>query len=918
MSFFWTSSITNEPENSLDTGVTVSNSRPSSSLQQQNKNIKERFGGIETESRQVPFLPDENLTIESIYDFYVHTLFPAVMSSLPLLGRRLFHDTQSVLHDSFQRFVNFILPDYWTSSSSYSHPQLPSFRRIWEENAADLSVSDFLLRHFDTNHDGKISPEELFHVDEMLLSRILPRSDETWWSWFSREWPLLDWKVGLFLWRTFGGVLLTLAVLSIVPGRLHGWSARVLRWPILGLTYFLIAVELMVYIVIRIFIRIAEYIIARPKHRALRQQMAKSQSYEEWYGYAEDLDRSQKRDVWIRRIKDQTSFHYNWSFVQDLIRDLRNAREQGDSILALAVIQQCTRKNVGGIMSEDLFSYTNTGEPKAVVREFIEEAVQTLHWLTDEALHIPVDDSAQQQSNEKRTYEEQMEETVQAEKDKIWKSLTNLFGNGEDGKQNDDVKTKDGNETHSPESAPHQDIESRTDNPLPSFHRQEVLTFLKRARAAYGRTALCLSGGAMMGVYHFGHVRALLETGSLPNIISGTSAGSIIGAILCTRKDDELDRDLRPEILVHKLTCFSRPWRERISSLVKTGSMFDVDEWLELLKWFCRGDMTFAEAYRLTGRVFCITLSPTTKKAPPVLINYLSAPNVTIASAVVASAAVPGFVAPVRLRIKDSNGVVQKGGAKDEAYFDGSIKQDIPTTGLAEMLNCQFFVTAQCNPHIVPMFYNSKGGVGRPSRWSSGAQEDSWRGGFLLAALEMYLKNDMKAKFVFLRDLEAAVGFTSELLTQDFVGTTTIVPQVSFKDYFGLFENPSLEQLQRCCHAGSVAAYEHTVMIQMHYSISDALEECIAKLETNKRKVHIRRRTKLGSASMTRGDPKGGVVEESTEARIQPTVENTQTFLVGGLTSDGLKVRTAFNESSDDTDRESEYDEFEADWTDLK
>lgn len=918
MSFFWTSSITNEPENSLDTGVTVSNSRPSSSLQQQNKNIKERFGGIETESRQVPFLPDENLTIESIYDFYVHTLFPAVMSSLPLLGRRLFHDTQSVLHDSFQRFVNFILPDYWTSSSSYSHPQLPSFRRIWEENAADLSVSDFLLRHFDTNHDGKISPEELFHVDEMLLSRILPRSDETWWSWFSREWPLLDWKVGLFLWRTFGGVLLTLAVLSIVPGRLHGWSARVLRWPILGLTYFLIAVELMVYIVIRIFIRIAEYIIARPKHRALRQQMAKSQSYEEWYGYAEDLDRSQKRDVWIRRIKDQTSFHYNWSFVQDLIRDLRNAREQGDSILALAVIQQCTRKNVGGIMSEDLFSYTNTGEPKAVVREFIEEAVQTLHWLTDEALHIPVDDSAQQQSNEKRTYEEQMEETVQAEKDKIWKSLTNLFGNGEDGKQNDDVKTKDGNETHSPESAPHQDIESRTDNPLPSFHRKEVLTFLKRARAAYGRTALCLSGGAMMGVYHFGHVRALLETGSLPNIISGTSAGSIIGAILCTRKDDELDRDLRPEILVHKLTCFSRPWRERISSLVKTGSMFDVDEWLELLKWFCRGDMTFAEAYRLTGRVFCITLSPTTKKAPPVLINYLSAPNVTIASAVVASAAVPGFVAPVRLRIKDSNGVVQKGGAKDEAYFDGSIKQDIPTTGLAEMLNCQFFVTAQCNPHIVPMFYNSKGGVGRPSRWSSGAQEDSWRGGFLLAALEMYLKNDMKAKFVFLRDLEAAVGFTSELLTQDFVGTTTIVPQVSFKDYFGLFENPSLEQLQRCCHAGSVAAYEHTVMIQMHYSISDALEECIAKLETNKRKVHIRRRTKLGSASMTRGDPKGGVVEESTEARIQPTVENTQTFLVGGLTSDGLKVRTAFNESSDDTDRESEYDEFEADWTDLK
>ena len=65
---------------------------------------------------------------------------------------------------------------------------------------------------------------------------------------------------------------------------------------------------------------------------------------------------------------------------------------------------------------------------------------------------------------------------------------------------------------------------------------------------------------------------------------------------------------------------------------------------------FTCGDMTFAEAYRKTGRIFCVTLSSTTKKAPPVLLNYLTAPDVTIASAVIASAAVPGFVPPVRLQ----------------------------------------------------------------------------------------------------------------------------------------------------------------------------------------------------------------------------------------------------------------------------
>ena len=33
---------------------------------------------------------------------------------------------------------------------------------------------------------------------------------------------------------------------------------------------------------------------------------------------------------------------------------------------------------------------------------------------------------------------------------------------------------------------------------LPPIHREKVRIFLKRAKAAYGRTCLCLSGGAMM------------------------------------------------------------------------------------------------------------------------------------------------------------------------------------------------------------------------------------------------------------------------------------------------------------------------------------------------------------------------------------------------------------------------------------
>lgn len=154
-----------------------------------------------------------------------------------------------------------------------------------------------------------------------------------------------------------------------------------------------------------------------------------------------------------------------------------------------------------------------------------------------------------------------------------------------------------------------------------------------------------------------------------------------------------------------------------------------------------------------------------------------------IGSAVIASAAVPGLINPVRLEVKGPDGKISYQGEKDQTYWDGSIEQDIPTSGLAEMLNCQFFIAAQCNPHIVPFFYNPRGGVGRPTRWSSGKRIDAWRGGFLLSALEMYLKSDMIAKSHFLNDIEAAIGFTSSMFIQQFVGSTTIVPQVSLIDY---------------------------------------------------------------------------------------------------------------------------------------
>jgi predicted acylesterase/phospholipase RssA len=793
-----------------------SSSSSSSSLSRQSADKSSQHESSSASSSPLPHHhhheSTEPLTPDSVYAFYAQHIFPAVVASLPILWNRLTTDTTAWLGRSSKKALDFVLPAWITSIDHYQGERWAmsaptNLVELWQtalESSANHtgSMADFMLKYFDTNGDGHISPSELLNMTE-IVSRFQSPQHVTFWAWFSREWPLMDWKLGVFLWRSFGGLLLVMALLSIMPGRLHSWSGKILRWPILIVTLFLIIVELMVYIVIRVVIRIAEVLIASPKHRALRRKMASAESYETWYQYAAALDISQKRDKWQRTVKDHTSYRYNWALIRHLMDDMRSARVKHDVFLAQAILQQCTRKNVGGIMSEDLFSYTNTGEPKYMVKEFVEEVTKTMIWITDESLRMPESNMGPSEAEAKKTYVHNLERKVRNEKDKLWKGVLEwaMLSFGAEGAEaqahnNKSPPPKQVSIGRPRISSDHTHGSDGTSNAsegvpkaLPHFHKEELIAFLKRARSAYGRTALCLSGGAMMGMYHFGHLQGLMETDCLPHIVSGTSAGAVVAAIVCTRTNEELRRDLRPEVAGPKMKCFARSWSERLKSVWKNGRMFSGEEWLDMIQWFTCGNMTFEEAYKKTGRIYCITLASTTKKAPPVLINYTTAPNVTIASAVIASAAVPGFISPVRLQVKDPDGTVRSAG--DETYFDGSIEHDIPVNGLAEQLNCQFFVAAQCNPHVVPFFFNAKGGVGSPSRWRSGEQDASWRGGFLLAALEMYLKNDMKAKFRFLNEMEVAVGFTGTMMAQEHVGSTTIVPQVELWDFFKVSSHDS-------------------------------------------------------------------------------------------------------------------------------
>ena len=66
------------------------------------------------------------------------------------------------------------------------------------------------------------------------------------------------------------------------------------------------------------------------------------------------------------------------------------------------------------------------------------------------------------------------------------------------------------------------------------------LEFFIESKHAMGRTALVLSGGGYLGMFHFGNfcpyflgiIKVLQNYDAIPEIISGSSAGSIVAAFI--------------------------------------------------------------------------------------------------------------------------------------------------------------------------------------------------------------------------------------------------------------------------------------------------------------------------------------------------------------------------------------------------
>lgn len=169
------------------------------------------------------------------------------------------------------------------------------------------------------------------------------------------------------------------------------------------------------------------------------------------------------------------------------------------------------------------------------------------------------------------------------------------------------------------------------------FELKHILDQLLAARQAFGRSAVLFSGGATFGMNHIGVLRALWEAKLLPRIMSGASAGSVVCAVFCTRTEDELPA-LLETFPYGDFSVFDKPGHEenllqRMARFLKYGSFLDISNVAKVMRaWL--GDITFQEAYNRTRRILNICVSSAGVYELPRLLNYITAPNVLIWSAV--------------------------------------------------------------------------------------------------------------------------------------------------------------------------------------------------------------------------------------------------------------------------------------------
>ncbi|XP_053992836.1 uncharacterized protein LOC128883958 isoform X2 [Hylaeus volcanicus] len=554
------------------------------------------------------------------------------------------------------------------------------------------------------------------------------------------------------------------------------------------------------------------------KARKLLRQMEKATTYSQWIKLAEVYDVMHEKMHWR---ENPVSSLYEWKRVQEHTEKLREARLNQNIETLMVLLRLCCYRDFCGISNKKLYTKALSGT-KILIHRFTQEITASLEYLCSAFLIQKIPLCLQQpsvlgelaQGSVKISNPRPMQPSLRLFTVCDTSTQTETFNgshiyNHQTGKkirqQSDESFL---NQTTSNKDESNKRVineinrQSCCENQADGNFFHHLLRIFTSIRLSLGNTAMCLSGGGSLAMYHMGVVKALISLNCLPNVISGTSGGSIVAGVMAIFHNDELVNDiLKPDIV----SRYGSRWFPSISQQVKQfvfqGHMIEQEQFVKTCKKYF-SHWTFLEAYQRTGRCVSIVVTPSCcSPGEALVLNFITAPDVFIWSAVAASCALPGLLPPSELVSKGFHGDAKTLYSTGIKWIDGSLNQDIPIKELGTMFNVKQVIVSQVNPHHTPFVEN----YSRHLKW--------------MKILENWIVFDIKnrysklAKFNMLPKIFGK-KFTSFWMVQEFEGHVTITPEQSFIDWYRIILQPSEDDMKDYITKGQARTWFHAPRIQ--------------------------------------------------------------------------------------------------------
>lgn len=353
---------------------------------------------------------------------------------------------------------------------------------------------------------------------------------------------------------------------------------------------------------------------------------------------------------------------------------------------------------------------------------------------------------------------------------------------------------------------------------------KDKLNFFQNCQKAYGQPALMFSGGATLGLFHSGVCKALMEQDLMPKVLSGSSAGAIMTAMLGVAKPAEFVDTLKGDHFYNDAFHF-----RHMGDLLKgKGGVADV----KYLKKFLienLGDVTFEEAFERSGLDINVTVAPyDVAQEDARIMNKYTSPDLLVWSAVLASCAVPILFPPVRLTSKRYDGVHTPYLANTR-WVDGSVRSDFPQERMSRLYNLNYTIASQVNPHIVPFMQDDEKRFRK--NLLSWPERIIRQQGKIAAMEAMDFTRDRMGRIPSIRRL---LDHGYGIVDQRYYGDVNIVGRYGVRHYGYMLQNPKPHLFKLLQTEGERATWPKISSIETHARIGKTIQHCLEVLEFEK------------------------------------------------------------------------------------